>query len=202
MYSLVLAICIASIASLQARVLLHGAPARALLQVDCGANGPILPWNSPPDDKVCFNGVELLACDFHEIPAMLSQVAMLTFDDGPNAASGATTRVLDVLKDAGVKATFFVNIRNTVAVADSLPDQELIKRMGAEGHVVGSHGAGHLHMAAPDTDVEKELSDVESLVSSLIPGQKLTVRAQLHAPDSTCVPCNFVTVHSCRSPSS
>ncbi len=35
-----------------------------------------------------------------------SKVIALTFDDGPN--TGNTVRILDILKDYNVKATFFV----------------------------------------------------------------------------------------------
>ncbi len=56
----------------------------------------------------------------------------LTFDDGPKA--GTTDVILDILKEEGVKATFFVTDRG--------PD-ELIVREHAEGHTVGLHTASH-----------------------------------------------------------
>lgn len=56
----------------------------------------------------------------------------LTFDDGPsNVTTGA---ILDILKEEGVKATFFVT--------NNGPDY-LIKRMYDEGHTVGLHTASH-----------------------------------------------------------
>lgn len=56
----------------------------------------------------------------------------LTFDDGPRY--GTTDVILDILKEEGVKATFFVT--------NSGPD-ELIKREYDEGHTVGLHTASH-----------------------------------------------------------
>jgi len=56
----------------------------------------------------------------------------LTFDDGPN--SGTTDVILDILKEEGVKATFFVTNKG--------PD-DLIKREFDEGHTVGLHTASH-----------------------------------------------------------
>ena len=56
----------------------------------------------------------------------------LTFDDGPNI--GTTDKILDILKEENVKATFFVTNRG--------PDY-LIKREYDEGHTVGLHTATH-----------------------------------------------------------
>jgi len=59
-------------------------------------------------------------------------IIYLTFDDGPN--SGTTNVILDILKEEGVKATFFVTNKG--------PD-ELIKREFDEGHTVALHTASH-----------------------------------------------------------
>ena len=56
----------------------------------------------------------------------------LTFDDGPN--EGTTNVILDILKEEGVKATFFVTSRG--------PD-DLIKREHDEGHTVAIHTSSH-----------------------------------------------------------
>ncbi|MFI6389184.1 polysaccharide deacetylase family protein [Nonomuraea sp. NPDC050540] len=58
----------------------------------------------------------------------------LTFDDGPGPH---TAMLLDTLRDAGARATFF-----TVGVnAAARPD--LLRRMSGEGHLVGSHSWAH-----------------------------------------------------------
>ncbi|WP_245629105.1 polysaccharide deacetylase family protein [Alicyclobacillus shizuokensis] len=59
----------------------------------------------------------------------------LTFDDGPDPKY--TGRLLDALKAAGVRATFFVVGQKALAHPD------LIRRMMAEGHQVEVHGWTH-----------------------------------------------------------
>ena len=60
----------------------------------------------------------------------------LTFDDGP--IPEATPFILDVLKDFGVKATFFM-------VGDNVRKYpELFERIKAEGHQVGNHTHNHI----------------------------------------------------------
>lgn len=56
----------------------------------------------------------------------------LTFDDGPK--EGTTNVILDILKEEGIKATFFVT--------NGGPDY-LIKRIYDEGHTVALHTASH-----------------------------------------------------------
>jgi peptidoglycan/xylan/chitin deacetylase (PgdA/CDA1 family) len=63
--------------------------------------------------------------------------AMLTFDDGP--MPGSTDRVLDVLAELDVKATFFCVGKNARA------HPGLVRRIRAEGHAVGSHSYSHPH---------------------------------------------------------
>ncbi|ORX83424.1 glycoside hydrolase/deacetylase [Anaeromyces robustus] len=65
----------------------------------------------------------------------------LTFDDGPSL--DYTGKVLDVLKKHDVKATFFVNGKNCVDVAQNPTAQELLRREIAEGHVIASHTYTH-----------------------------------------------------------
>lgn len=59
----------------------------------------------------------------------------LTFDDGPSPQR--TAYVLDVLKAKNVKATFFLQGAN----AQLYPD--LVRRIKAEGHVIGNHSWNH-----------------------------------------------------------
>lgn len=84
------------------------------------------------------------------------QVA-LTFDDGPDRTF--TPRILDVLRDHGVKATFFV-VGNRVAAH---PD--VVKRMVREGHVVANHSWNHPNLAKlePDT-VRAQLLRAEDII--------------------------------------
>lgn len=61
--------------------------------------------------------------------------AAISFDDGPDA--DFTPAVLDILSEHGVKATFFVVGRR----AERHP--EIVRRIVAEGHALGSHTATH-----------------------------------------------------------
>jgi peptidoglycan-N-acetylglucosamine deacetylase len=59
----------------------------------------------------------------------------LTFDDGPDPAD--TPKLLDLLREKGVKATFFVVGKR----ADRHP--EIVRRAWAEGHLIANHTWSH-----------------------------------------------------------
>lgn len=67
------------------------------------------------------------------------KVAALTFDDGPHPR--LTPRVLDMLRDHHVTATFFI----IGSAAERHPD--LLHRAIDEGHEIGNHTWSHPHMA-------------------------------------------------------
>lgn len=63
------------------------------------------------------------------------KIAYLTFDDGPTLK--ATGKILDILKEENVKATFFV-------VGKHVKEHpELVKRAYDEGHYLANHGYHH-----------------------------------------------------------
>jgi len=62
------------------------------------------------------------------------KVIYLTFDDGPSVM---TDKVLNILKENDVKATFFL-------IGNQLKDQEaIVKRIHTEGHSIGLHTYTH-----------------------------------------------------------
>ncbi len=65
------------------------------------------------------------------------KLVALTFDDGPGPY---TAKLLDALKARGARATFFVVGTRVTKYPD------LIKRMEAEGHVVGNHTQNHKNL--------------------------------------------------------
>ncbi len=81
----------------------------------------------------------------------------LTFDAGYE--NGYTPAILDVLKKHNVKAAFFI-VGNYL---ETSPD--LVKRMVAEGHIVGNHTYHHPDMSqiSDAQALKKELSDLEEL---------------------------------------
>jgi len=90
----------------------------------------------------------------------------LTFDAGYE--NGCTEKILDVLKQHKVPAAFFLvgtYIQN---------NPELVKRMAAEGHIVGNHTNSHPDMSAISTEeaFAGELSAVETNYQELT-GQEL-----------------------------
>lgn len=85
----------------------------------------------------------------------------LTFDDGPDLKY--TTAILDILKDKGVKATFFV-VGQQVG---KYP--EVMKRIVDEGHAVGNHSYNHPNMKKLDrAKIEKEIDDTDALIYKAI----------------------------------
>lgn len=88
----------------------------------------------------------------------------LTFDNGYE--NGYTARILDVLKEKRVPAVFFVT-------GHYIQDQpELLKRMVAEGHLIGNHSWSHPDMTQlPDEQYGPELNRVRDAVAELT-GQK------------------------------
>ena len=74
----------------------------------------------------------------------------LTFDDGPSKT--VTTRILDILKQENIKATFFL----LGSRVDLYPD--IVKRQYDEGHYLASHGYSHVYSqiyASPQNVLEE-----------------------------------------------
>lgn len=78
---------------------------------------------------------------------------ILTFDQGYE--NGYTSKILDTLKEKEVHAIFFL----TGDYAKKEP--ELVKRMIAEGHVLGNHGMTHASL--PELSEEKAKEEIMSL---------------------------------------
>jgi len=84
----------------------------------------------------------------------------LTFDDGPSAVW--TPKVLDILKQRGVKATFFIVGTN----GETNPS--LVQRILAEGHEIGSHTFTHPNLGEVSSEVARlELNATQRLVEAL-----------------------------------
>lgn len=86
----------------------------------------------------------------------------ITFDAG--FENGHTATILDTLKKHNVQAVFFV----VGHYLDTAPD--LVKRMVAEGHVVGNHTYHHPDMSAirDEAAFRKELEDTEALYKEIV----------------------------------
>lgn len=111
---------------------------------------------------------EPLLLDFSVRPDYLpTNFIALTFDDVPDW--NHTARVLDVLKQKSVPATFFINTYNWSDVANEKPMQDVIRRMAQEGHEIGNHTARHRHLGElTAAEVENEITTVERLAADIL----------------------------------
>ena len=109
---------------------------RALTSLECAARalGQPLLWDPATQTVVAGRGPYVPA-----VPEPSpGRVAYLTFDDGPDPA--LTARILAVLAEYQVKATFFV----VGYAADHSPG--LLRRIVAEGHALANHTLSHRHV--------------------------------------------------------
>src|SRR6266705_3436895 len=119
---------------------------------------------------------------FAEFPTLYHQGAggehqvVITFDDGPDPRW--TPKILDILKAANVKATFFVVGVN----AERYP--ELVRRIVNEGHEVGNHTYYHPNLALcwPE-HIRLELNATQLLLET-ITGRATTLFRPPYAADT------------------
>jgi len=93
----------------------------------------------------------------------------LTFDNGP--WSGATDRVLDILGEAGILASFFV----IASHLDTASGRKLAERAHAEGHWIGNHTLTHSFAFGdrPHADPAREIGLAEKRIGPLACREKL-----------------------------
>ena len=85
----------------------------------------------------------------------------LTFDDGPLRST--TTRLLDGLRERGVTATFFL-VGERIA-----GNEDLVRRMQAEGHQVGNHSWSHKKLqGAGETVILQEFRQTDQTLQGLL----------------------------------
>jgi peptidoglycan/xylan/chitin deacetylase (PgdA/CDA1 family) len=100
-----------------------------------------------------------------EVPP--DNVVALTFDDGPNPST--TNKILDTLRAEKIRATFFINSRGTSDLRSDAAARETLRRIVAEGHVLGNHTASHYDLRSAKVNVEAELKFVEEDVKLAAP---------------------------------
>lgn len=89
------------------------------------------------------------------------KVVALTFDDGPDARY--TPAILDILQANHVKATFFV-----VGVQVKAYPQ-ILKRINAEGHLIGNHTYHHIDLAkATKARILEEIGYNDALIEQIV----------------------------------
>ena len=93
--------------------------------------------------------------------------SVLNSDEGAYTGlkAGMTEKLLDVLKEKGVKATFFM----IGSQAEECP--ELVKRVAAEGHQIGIHTYSHVDLSCltqeeQKEEIEKSIAAIESAIGT------------------------------------
>lgn len=83
----------------------------------------------------------------------------LTFDDGPNPIT--TPRLLTILREKNVKASFFMLGQNIVT------NPELVRQVADEGHSIGSHSYSHPNLTtlAPE-DIKTQVQATDQAIAA------------------------------------
>lgn len=87
----------------------------------------------------------------------------LTFDDGPNRKY--TEQLLDGLKERGISASFFL-LGSCIE-----GNEDLVKRMDSEGHLIGVHGMTHLNLTSEPAERVKEQIEAACGMITLVTGK-------------------------------
>jgi peptidoglycan/xylan/chitin deacetylase (PgdA/CDA1 family) len=88
------------------------------------------------------------------------KLVALTFDDGPSPVW--TPKILDQLKKAGIKATFFMLGEHVARYPD------IARRVAVEGHEIGNHSYNHHVLLYYTTDeLEAEIKDAEKTIKDV-----------------------------------
>lgn len=90
-----------------------------------------------------------------------SRCVHLTFDDGPDPLW--TPRILEILAQANVRATFFLVGRF------ALEQAALVRRAAANGHELGNHTWSHRHpWTMPASAARKEVRDGAAAIADIL----------------------------------
>lgn len=104
-------------------------------------------------------------------PYESEKVVYLTFDDGPD--DKITPQILDILKQEGIHATFYV----LGVMVEKNP--EVLKRIFTEGHAIGSHSYNHVYKelyASPWAFAEQFIK-TDELIMAYVGVRPLIIRA-------------------------
>lgn len=126
------------------------------LALDCTGSAPI---NRPPADGTSPPGT---------IKTTGSNAVTLTFDDGPDPVN--TPKVLDLLRQCGVVATFCVN----GVKAQQHPS--VIRRIHAEGHTFCNHTWRHITQLGRygPPRIRQDLTDTNNALRAIVPGARIS----------------------------
>lgn len=102
----------------------------------------------------------------------------LTFDDGPHAT--LTPKLLDILKERGIKVTFFVIGQNVAA------NPAIVQRAAAEGHEIGNHSWNHQSFTkSGGSGVTMQITQTNSAIENAIGKKPVIVRPPYGATNAS-----------------
>lgn len=113
-----------------------------------------------------------------------SEAVALTFDDGPDPVN--TPKILDLLRQCGVKATFCVEGAKAAA------NPNVVRRIVSDGHSLCNHTWRHIRQLGsygPDA-IRQDLSDTNNAIRAAVPGARI---AYFRAPGGVWTP-DYLTV--------
>ncbi|WP_053372678.1 polysaccharide deacetylase family protein [Paenibacillus sp. FJAT-27812] len=111
-------------------------------------------------------------------PGKEEKLIALTFDDGPDKRY--TTEILDILKEKGVKATFFV-VGQQVS-----KNPEVLQRIVDEGHAVGNHTYHHKDLSKLNKQqIIEEVKTADAAIKKAIGFTPILFRAPYGAVSDT-----------------
>lgn len=121
--------------------------------------------------SVMINAMSVDVEDYFQVSAFEKYVKKSMWSKYETRVEYNTNRILDIFKDAGVEATFFV----LGWVAERYP--ELIKRIATEGHEVASHGYEHVRVTKQTheefrEDIIKTKNILENLTGDEVKGYR------------------------------
>ncbi len=137
-------------AFLAAALVLSGVPISSANAIGYG-QGTAVDRENRPADAVSFDS-QYNHLDAYATTPDRSRI-IITFDQGYE--NGYTADILDTLKEKDVQAIFFLT--GDYAKAES----DLVKRMIAEGHILGNHGM--THGCLPELTKEQAETEIQSL---------------------------------------
>jgi peptidoglycan-N-acetylglucosamine deacetylase len=111
---------------------------------------------------LCVSRIEIVRAENFVKSNDLEKSIYLTFDDGPSFI--VTNRILDILNEKGVKATFFV-------VGNKIQGREdILRRIDIEGHSIGLHTYTHKYkkIYASHENFIKEMDETAEEVNRIL----------------------------------
>ena len=110
-----------------------------------------------------------------QLPA--DKLIAITFDDGPRR--NTTERLLDGRQERGASATFFLIGKQIEG------NEDLVRRMQAEGHQVGSHTWNHVRLQGVSREtLQREVGRTEETLEALLGGGPYWLRPPYGAVDA------------------